>query len=172
MKKKMVDPQGKIRLNIGSGKSYDKDYLNVDINPVFKPDIVADINEITFPDESFIEVSARDCLDHMSPVQTRKLLRFIRKWLKPKGTLVVHLPNLDFLVKSLYLSENEVHRHEALRWLYGTDGTGNTNYFSNHIQWCYNKKSFKQLLKDIGFEMVGFDTDCLGFGMGIIARKK
>lgn len=160
------------KLNVGSGKTYLHGYLNVDINSKFSPDLVADMTEIDFPKNSFTEILAKDCIDHVSPPKTRKLLRYFRNWLKDGGELKIHLPNLDYLAEVLYKSENPALRKEALKWLYGTAGEGTTDYDTNHIRWCYNKKSISEMLNDIGFKVTGFQVDCLGFGMSVIARKK
>lgn len=68
------------RLNLGSGKLFKDDYLNVDCDPFWRPDVVADLNapfpprevaqtsrfgEIRIEPGSFEEIVARDVLEHI-----------------------------------------------------------------------------------------------------------
>ena len=70
------------KLNIGSGKSFLEDHLNLDVSPFWRPDIVADLNrpfpadpEIPYPTDRFgpvllppacmEEVLALDVLEHI-----------------------------------------------------------------------------------------------------------
>jgi SAM-dependent methyltransferase len=74
------------RLNLGSGKSWHPEYLNLDINDFWNPDIVADFNHV-FPPEnhvaqtqrfgelriekgSFELISAHDVLEHVANLTT------------------------------------------------------------------------------------------------------
>lgn len=61
-------------LNIGSGKDYRKEALNIDINPVFKPDIVMDISKridysafipLGMDANVFDKIIAYDVLEHV-----------------------------------------------------------------------------------------------------------
>ena len=68
------------KINLGSGKNWQMDYLNIDINDYWKPDIVADISRdfplnkaittarfgnITLEEGSFDEIIANDVLEHI-----------------------------------------------------------------------------------------------------------
>ncbi len=163
----------KDRLNVGSGKStilnpeYRNRYWNVDIRQYDGVDEIADIRTIEYPAESFMEILASDVLDHVTFTEVKPILRKFFKWLKPKGILHIHTPNLRFLAGILAQKDN----HEALKWLYGTDGEGSTNYDSNVIRWCYSKESLTALLEAQGFQVLATSTDCLGFGLKILAVK-
>lgn len=164
-------PMKSNKLNLGSGKSYRPDCINVDLNPKFNPDILADMREVTFQKESFREVLLCDVLDHIPYADVQALLRKILKWLKPAGYLEIHTPNLDHLIYILRISEDKKIRHEALKWLYGSDGIGTTAYDTNHIRWAYNKKSLTTLLKGVGFKIVKASFDCNNFGLTVVAQK-
>lgn len=73
------------RLNLGSGKLFKDDYLNVDCDPFWRPDVVADLNapfpphetaqtsrfgEIHIKPGSFEEIVARDVLEHIPNLVT------------------------------------------------------------------------------------------------------
>lgn len=159
------------RLNLGSGKTYKKEFWNVDINPKFNPDLVCDMMELECQKDLFIEVLMHDVLDHVTFHEAHVLLRRVLGWLKKDGILSVHTPNLDFLVEVLYKSTDKELRHEAIKWLYSTDGMGTTDYKSNSIRWCYNKKSLTELLEGVGFKILHSDINCDGFGLTVIAQK-
>jgi predicted SAM-dependent methyltransferase len=158
---------------LGSGKSYNNDYLNVDITETFwqgetyKPDLLADMRTLDFPENTFIEVKAHDCLDHIEYTECKALLPRIYKWLKPNGILNIHLPNLRFLAGILAFQD----MHHAILWLYGTDGSENW-YPSNKIRWCYSKASMAALLNDVGFIIGEVGEDCGGFAFHLVAVKR
>lgn len=159
------------RVNVGSGKDYRESYLNVDVNSKFKPDIICDMRKIDFEAESIDEFLVQDCLDHITFEEAKQLLRKFFRWLKPKGILNIHIPNLDHLVYILRFHKEINLRHEALMWLYGSDGAGNTSYSTNIIRWAYNKESITKLLKNIGFNVIACRPDCAGFGLRVIGVK-
>ena len=57
-------------LNLGSGRKYVEDAVNVDITPSTNPDIVHDLNVIPwpFPENHFAEVTANDVVEHLDDV--------------------------------------------------------------------------------------------------------
>ncbi|HYR84578.1 MAG TPA: class I SAM-dependent methyltransferase [Terriglobia bacterium] len=80
----MVVPK---KINLGSGKDYRRDYLNIDINDYWSPDIVTDISgvflqngsrtfttkrfgEVTVANDSFDEIIATDVLEHVADLVT------------------------------------------------------------------------------------------------------
>jgi|SRR5882724_11403758 len=80
----MVIPK---KINLGSGKDYRRDYLNIDINDYWSPDIVADISgvflqngsrtfttkrfgDVTVANDSFDEIIATDVLEHVADLVT------------------------------------------------------------------------------------------------------
>ena len=48
-----------IKLNLGSGKNYREGYINIEINPRFKSDVLANIMDVEYPEGSIDEVSQR-----------------------------------------------------------------------------------------------------------------
>ena len=137
------------KLNMGSGKDYrnpNEGWVNVDVEPRFKPDILSDMMDVEFPKDTFDEIVIQDTLDHVSHSDARVLCRKMLGWLKPSGVLNIRTPNLTVLGR--LASEGNF---EALKWLYGSDGTGATNYTSNVIKWCYSATSLKKMLNEVGF---------------------
>jgi len=169
----MIDLHGKTRLNLGSGKStvqfpdFRKTYFNVDVKQWDGTDLVFDMRDLEFEPETFTEILVSDCLDHVNFTEAKVLLRKIVSWLKPNGLLRIHTPNLRFLASVLSDRDN----HEVLKWLYGSDGEGSTNYSSNLIRWCYSKESLSYLVKVQGLTITDIHEDCGGFAFVLVAKK-
>ena len=55
------------KLNLGSGLKKIKGYINVDKNPIFKPDEVVDLDVTPWPwkDNEFSHIVAKDILEHL-----------------------------------------------------------------------------------------------------------
>lgn len=171
----MNDSQGKLKCNLGSGKSapYHQDYLNVDIaetlrdGQIIKPDLLCDMRELEFPNETFMEVKAHDCLDHIEYFECLPLIRHIYEWLKPSGILDIHLPNLRTLAGVLAVKD----LHHAEIWIFGTDGCENY-YPTNKIRWSYSKEAMIKILGHAGFTIINVNDDCEGYAFHMIAVKR
>lgn len=159
------------KLNLGSGKTYLPTHWNVDVNSKFNPDLVTDMRALNCQKRVFTEVLMHDVLDHVTLQEARVLLRKVKGWMKPGGILSIHTPNLDHLANILSKSEDKLLRHEALKWMYGTDGMGTTDYDTNKIRWAYNKKTLTEMMSGVGFKILLTRVDCEGFGLGVIAQK-
>lgn len=158
----------KEKLNLGSGKNYQNGWLNIDIHKKFKPDLVKDIRDLEFPDNTFKEILAKDVIDHITFIEAKKLLRKIYKWLKPNGSLMIHTPNLRTLARILAVEDDL----EALKFLYGTTGEGTTHYWSNTIRWCYSKQQLVKTLTVLGFKILEVVDTCSEFCFLITATKE
>lgn len=93
------------RLNIGSGKLFKHDYLNVDCDPFWRPDVVADLNkpfpphniaqtarfgEIRIEPGTFEEIEARDVLEHIPNLIT--CMGSCLSLLAPGGSMHIIVP--------------------------------------------------------------------------------
>ncbi|MGQ9845887.1 MAG: class I SAM-dependent methyltransferase [Bacteroidales bacterium] len=82
-----------IKLNLGCGNLKITDYINVDINPKCKPDIIADIiKPLPFKDNSVDEVLLFHTIEHIQKSLRPVLLRNIYKVLKLHGILLISYP--------------------------------------------------------------------------------
>jgi SAM-dependent methyltransferase len=78
------------RINIGCGYDHRPGYLNVDMDPACKPDVLVTDNEFsTLPRQSFDEILAKDVLEHIPRLDTLKALLEWADLLKPNGRLIV-----------------------------------------------------------------------------------
>lgn len=55
------------RINLGCGPKKIEGFVNVDVNPLFKPDRIADLNKFPWPfeDDEFDHIVAKDVLEHL-----------------------------------------------------------------------------------------------------------
>lgn len=154
------------KINVGSGKDYREGYINIEPNEIFKSDMRVKIQDAEFEENSLDEILAQDVIDHLTYVQIKEQLRKFYKWLKPNGTLNIHLPNFENLAKWASLGN-----HEAMIWIHGTDGD-RAFYDTNYILWSFTPKSIKKELEDVGFIVFGYEDTCNGYGMRILSTKR
>ena len=76
-------------LNLGCG--YDSEGLGVDINPNFKPDIIADICKSLPIKEKFDVVKAIEVLEHVR--EPRSLIENMLKYVKSDGVCIITTPS-------------------------------------------------------------------------------
>lgn len=95
------------RLHVGSGKRFLPDWLNLDIDPKWRPDVLWDLGtplptngslefatsrfgKVTIADETFDEIVAQDVLEHIRELTTA--MTTLLRWLKTGGVLTVAVP--------------------------------------------------------------------------------
>lgn len=94
-------------LHVGSGKNFQARWLNLDIDPRWRPDFVHDLaqplpehgqvtvptarfGEITLGDETFEEIVAQDVLEHIPDLVTA--MTTMLRWLRTGGVLKAAVP--------------------------------------------------------------------------------
>jgi SAM-dependent methyltransferase len=81
---------GPLRLNLGSGNEPLPGYVNVDQRAVPGVDVVADVTELPFPDDSADEVLASSLLEHFEDPYS--VLDEIHRVLGAEGSFVMRVP--------------------------------------------------------------------------------
>lgn len=95
------------RLNIGCGRHYHADWVNLDLQSDDPAVICHDVTQgIPFSDNQFDVVYHSHILEHLSPKQGRELIAECHRVLKPGGILRIVVPNLEEIVQ-LYLSMHD-----------------------------------------------------------------
>ena len=120
-------------LNLGSGKQWHRDYLNVDINPFWKPDLVADFSKdweelctevdsdrfgrFRLQPRSFKTIVAHDVLEHVH--ELTQLMKNCLNLLEFGGTFDIVVPyDLSF---GAWQDPTHVRAFNERSWLYYTD---------------------------------------------------
>jgi predicted SAM-dependent methyltransferase len=135
------------KLEIGCGPLPTPGYEHNDLNPGPGVDHVGAIQDLNFPDSTFIEVYGTGCLEHLTFLQAVKFLKKALKWLAPGGMLNVNVPDMMGWVK------DAIHESKDPKWIAAA--------FEGWCRWPGDEhKSFwtEQLLVmalyEVGFEKV------------------
>ncbi len=111
------------KLNLGCGFDYRQGWLNVDFQPVHKPDIVADVTSLPMlGDASFEEILAQDVLEHFERSKTEVALTEWSRLLVPDGVLQLRVPSLFGMFELLAhpSRRNAESAEEIIHLIYGT----------------------------------------------------
>ncbi len=157
----MVIPK---KINLGSGKDYRRDYLNIDINDYWSPDIVADISgvflqngsrtfttkrfgDVTVANDSFDEIIATDVLEHVADLVTT--MTNCLNLLRTGGVFNILVPyDLSY---GAWQDPTHVRAFNERSWLYYTD-------WFWYIGWTthrFNVRSLEFMFSPIGQAMAG-----------------
>jgi len=85
-----------VRLNLGCGADYREGFINIDMRPEIRSDLINDITVLDQVPESIAdEIFAHDALEH---IPFREILPTLKLWfsvLKPGGTIEIQVPDFD-----------------------------------------------------------------------------
>jgi ubiquinone/menaquinone biosynthesis C-methylase UbiE len=116
-------------------------------------DICMDVQDLNITENSVEEIFASHLLEHLNPHYIESTLGNWLKVLKPGGSLVLELPNLEGLCK-LFLDGNNDERRNITMYIYGTmntTGTGDTRTITSSHLWGYYPNALKEILTNVGF---------------------
>ncbi|SRR6266700_4304516 len=88
-----------LQLNCGSGqrKFASPPFINIDINPKWDPDLVADVSSLPYEDNSCSLIVSHHQLEHIEISKADEMLREWNRLLCPGGSLLVFVPDLRAL---------------------------------------------------------------------------
>lgn len=90
-----------IRINLGSGQRPFKGWTNVDVNPKWNPDVVADGAHMPMFEDGSVEVIvSHQNYEHYGLGEADAMVRECYRILRPGGSLIVTTPDLDALVRA------------------------------------------------------------------------
>ncbi len=91
-----------LRLNVGSGqRKFQKPWVNVDVNPKWRPDVVASGELMPmFEDGSADVIVLHQVLEHFGCGEAAGLIRECHRILCPGGSLLVFVPDMRQLVQA------------------------------------------------------------------------
>lgn len=89
------------RLNVGSGqRKFQKPWVNVDVNPKWRPDVVASGESMPmFEDSSADIIVLHHVLEHFGCGEGAALIRECHRILKSEGSLLIFVPDMKALVQ-------------------------------------------------------------------------
>jgi predicted SAM-dependent methyltransferase len=140
------------KLNLGCGWDLREGYINVDFQDFHKPDLVADVRELSsLPSGWFEEIVAQDVLEHLPRLDTPRTLAEWNRLLCIGGLLHLRMPNIVGLAELLVRAENagiENQKH-LVQCLFGTQAyTGDWHLTS------FTEPLVRHYLAEAGFDIV------------------
>lgn len=88
-------------INLGSGqRPFKPPFINVDINPKWKPDIVADGAHMPMFEDGSVDLTvAHHTLEHYGCGEAKSMIQECHRILKPGGSLLVFVPDMRALAQ-------------------------------------------------------------------------
>lgn len=131
------------KLNVGCGGRPKDGYDNLDIDPKWNPDILADaLNMHMIPDETYSEVHSYGFIEHIKPKDIPTVLLEMKRVLKKRGEIQIGTEDFEFQVK--------LYREQGInKWT--RSAIFGPNYFHREI---LDEKTLFLYLKDAGFKYI------------------
>jgi predicted SAM-dependent methyltransferase len=134
-----------LRLNLGCGHLPLDGYVNCDARPLPGVDLVADVTELPFPDESIDEIRSAHLLEHFPQERLRRsLLPAWRRLLKPGAAFVAVVPDAGAMVADHLSGATSF---EDLRLV----TFGEQEYEGDYHYTMFSPESLVALLEEAGF---------------------
>jgi predicted SAM-dependent methyltransferase len=142
-----INPDGKVYVNLGSGRNTGKEFINVDAQTLPEIHYISDITDLRmFRDNSVDMLYACHVVEH---IPRSKLLYTLQEWrrvLKPNGLFRFAVPDFDQLLRVYNATDREIKSIE--NQLMGQDAP-----YHNHCS-IWNKEYAERILRDAGFHSI------------------
>lgn len=136
------------RLNIGRGGHAEGDWLNVDIDPYLKPDIIDDVRTLErIEDESVDEIFASHLLEHIDEKDVVRTLKIWRRKLKIGGKLSIFVPDVEQAWRDYF--DNKMDEKTLLITMIGQEPSRSPYQIHRTMFW-YSR--LEGLMKSAGFD--------------------
>lgn len=144
-----------LKLNLGCGDKILPEYVNVDVvesRRGMRPDVVCDLHELIFPDNSADEILSVHVIEHFWRWEVLDILREWVRVLKPGGKIVLECPNLQSACEA-FLADPVAHAREdqsgqRTMWVFYGDPAWKDPYM-NH-RWGYTVHSLGEIMMQAG----------------------
>ncbi len=154
-------------LNIGSGKDWRSDCVNLDISDEWDPDVIFDLNQelptsgisfstqrfgdLKLTDDTFDLLICNDVLEHLAHLSTA--MTTCLRILKPGGVFDINVPyDLSW---GAWQDPTHVRAFNERSWLYYTEWS----WYMGWDTWKFDLKSLTYLLSPIGQQLVAQGAD-------------
>lgn len=135
---------GNVRLNLGAGHICFDDYINVDERQIRNIDVVADIRQLPFAENSVDEIYASHLIEHFTRHEFETvILPYWFRLLKAGGKIRVILPDLESMIDHYKRQEYEIGKLREV--LYGLqEYEGDVHYA------LYGQNELKEMFERFG----------------------
>jgi len=93
------------KLNVGCYHMKLDGFINIDINPECEPDILKDIRELEFDNESIDLILASQVIEHFDLIDVKFILSKFYRWLKKGGQFIVEVPDVGCILDKVEKNE-------------------------------------------------------------------
>ena len=104
----------KLKLNLGCGDIHLDGFVNIDSYPLPGVDVVCDIREIQYEENTVDEIVMFHCIEHFTLDDACLIIRKLFKILKPGGRVIMEGPDIFKCVKNCPTGE-----FDAIRGIFG-----------------------------------------------------
>jgi len=156
-----------VQLNLGCGSSKITGAINVDLEEICKPDVIANfIHSIPFGEEKIDKVFLFHTIEHIPEKSHHTIFSEIWRVLKIGGELLVSYPEF------VKVAQNFIDNYRGMRGFWKNTIYGRQLYPSDfHVALMYTPE-FIEYLKQEGFEILGtFPEPMEDFNTIVKARK-
>lgn len=135
-----------LKLNLGSGRDYRKGYINIDKYDS-TADLVADITNLPFSDNSVAQIYSSETLEHISRDEIPMVLKECHRVLKMGGNLVLVVPDMVAACERFLANPED---DWQLARIYGSQ-----NHAGQFHKWGFTPKRLFKMLGEAGFVSTG-----------------
>lgn len=156
-----------LKLHLGCGMVHLDGYVNMDVIETPAVDLLGDIRQLPYEDNSVEIIESYHVLEHM-PVclhasidsnygpKYGALISVLEEWrrvLKENGRIIIEMPDLDKVVEE-YCAADELQKEKLLLSIYGSWRNEND---ADHHRWGANETRLRYILDKAGFRNITFE---------------
>lgn len=151
--------KGPIKLNVGCGTDYKDGWVNIDNNSddnIDKLDLDWDLRDpLPFDDNSVDYIFNEHFVEHLTVEESRKILKDLRRVLKPGGVLRTAMPDLEWVVNNyLKLSTKDVRKRFNVDFVETRAEWINISFRWWGHKWLYDWEELERRMEETGFSNV------------------
>lgn len=136
-----------VKINIGCYYMKLDGFINIDVNPECQPNILGDIREIEFQDNSVGLILASQVLEHFNLMDVKDLLSKFHKWLCHGGHLIIEVPDVGYILDVVEKGEHKIENYYGA--IYGNDEAIGMKHKSQ-----FDETLLLNMLKEAGFNNI------------------
>ena len=156
-----------VKLNLGCGNDIKPGYINVDkYNNTGNVDYQWDLGKLEVPDGHLDEIYLAHVFEHIGLNEIYAVVEEWKRALKPKGDLIIRVPNLEHEVRT-WLDTPDENKWRELHRIFGSQ-----SHPGNAHMCGFNPGSLKAFLESFDFEVIEVKEQDVGYGNEIMIHAK
>lgn len=151
--KKLSKMNGAIRVQLGAGMLGNENYINVDLRELPEIDVVADVRDLPFEENSVAEIYAAHLIEHFTWMELKNVI--LPHWyslLKKEGKIRILTPNIEAMIYQFVNKEVDFNTFSEVVF-------GGQEYKENYHYVMFNIDRIKDLFTTVGFSKVNIIAD-------------